>query len=606
MLLILDPYRRIQKTFHFHRKFEVIGLILFGVATSLFELFTATTIIPLILIIVDPQAAIRGRILGPLYRISNLHSTEHFAILLACILFLTLSLKAIVSILTWKYEFNVLNRWRISLCTAFFDAIIKAKHEVINKKGSSELINVLSSTIPYVISNYFQNLISICQQFTLAVFFIIFSLSINFTATVISAAFGVTLITLFVFIQRRKVRYLGDQTQKMNRQLVSVLQMSIFGLKETKMALKESYFTNRFHTLTNKTAKLSTSLQFTQNLPSIMVELLTLSTIIVTFIALVLFSHGVKSAAVQVSIIIFLGLRFIPLVNRTIVAFTMINSSIEPSNILLSLYHELIPETYANEHEFVEPIAFHRDIQFSHVSYHYGTAPSKDVLKDISFIIPKGHHVGIVGASGAGKSTLVTIILGFIGDYRGSFKVDDTKITDDKIIALRHIVSFVDQHPFFLNSSYIENIAYGEDTEEINLVSVKSCLERVGLLEHALKNSKGLNTDIGENGKYLSGGQRQRLAIARALYKNAKILILDEASSALDMDSEARLSKLLETLKGEITIISIAHRLSTLKTCDKVLFMDKGKIAAEGNFIQLYRTHTDFKRYVDQSNIEVS
>jgi ABC-type multidrug transport system fused ATPase/permease subunit len=257
MLPILDPYRRIQKTFHFHRKFEVIGLILFGVVMSLFELFTATAIIPLILIIVDPQTAIRGRILGTLYRISNLHSTEHFAILLACVLLLIISLKAILSILTWKYEFNVLNRWRISLCTAFFDAIIKAKHEVVNKKGSSELINILSSTVPYIISNYFQNLISICQQFTLAVFFIIFSLAINFTATIISAAFGATLIALFVFIQRKKVRYLGDQTQKMNRQLVSVLQMSIFGLKETKIALKESYFTNRFHVLADKTAKLS-------------------------------------------------------------------------------------------------------------------------------------------------------------------------------------------------------------------------------------------------------------------------------------------------------------------------------------------------------------
>ena len=157
-------------------------------------------------------------------------------------------------------------------------------------------------------------------------------------------------------MQRRKVNQLGEKTQTMNQKLVSILQMSIFGIKETKVALKEHYFISRFQTLTKKTARLAMSLQFVQNLPTIMVEFITLSTILITFIALVLFFHGIKSAAVQVSILIFLGIRFIPLINRTIVALGMINSSIIPSNDLLSFYKGLTPEIYTKDIDSFKPI----------------------------------------------------------------------------------------------------------------------------------------------------------------------------------------------------------------------------------------------------------
>lgn len=603
---ILAAIRGFQNRFAFYRPIEVILLSIGGAINSIMEMLAVTAIIPLVFVILDPESVIKGRIIGTLYEFSGLETPNHFAVFLALILIGVFFTKLAISIVAWCYEFRILQKWRLRISTKIFDAILNAEYEKVLKQDSASLINILSSAVPYIVTNLFHNIILIANTALVFLFLLSFSIVYSAKTIIIASVFGFLLIYIFVVLKRNRMKVLGKENQELARQTFSILQMSIFGLKETKLSMKQSFFYQKFKKISFLQASKDLSLQFFQNLPSLIVEFISLTTILITFILLLITSDNIAQAAAQISVLIFVGVRFIPLVNRTISSITMIISCHEPVQSIFKLYDELTPESVEYSLENVSPLPFKEQLSIQNLSFSYDrTSNSLPIINKISMTIPKGQHIGLVGPSGAGKSTIVNIMLGFLIPHAGEYKVDDTIISNANIVALRKITSFVDQAPFLLNDSYISNIAYGEEPEDIDSDSIKTCLKKVGLWDHVSASKEQLEATIGENGKFLSGGQRQRLAIARALYRNAQILILDEASSALDMDSEAELTNLLDELKGETTIISIAHRLSTLKNCDKIFFIQEGHLGAEGNFTELYNTSSLFKRYIDQSNIEL-
>ncbi|NRA73977.1 MAG: ABC transporter ATP-binding protein [Rickettsiales bacterium] len=606
----IKTFKNLYKAFRFCTALEIVLLTLGGAILGLFEILNMTAIIPFMLLITDPDSVIKGRILGFLYRFSGLESTKRFAILLAVLVIIVLAAKLLFNILIMIYERRILNRWRICISSKLFNVILYSNYEKIHRKDSSFFINILSNSVPNVIQNFLHNMILLMQTAVITVVLICFALLVSPTILTTSLLFGALMIFIFVRIKRNKMKQLGIESQSVSQKLMSALQMSIFGLKEAKIALKERYFTKLFLTKVNQVSNIDSSIQFVQNMPSIIIEFISLSTILVAFILSMLLYSNMQEAAVRISLLVFLSIRFVPLINKSVFAISMINSSFEPSRKILDLFDSLYQKKQQNNYEnpsSISPLLFTRSINFDDVIFKYSLQQKKIAINKVTTAIFKGQHVGIVGASGAGKSSFINIILGFLTNYKGRFSIDDVSIRgEDKIISLRKITSFVDQHPFLLNDTYIANIAYGVDEGDVEIEKVISSLKNVGLFDHVRSSEKGLRTIIGENGKFLSGGQRQRLAIARALYRRSEILILDEASSALDMDSESELCSLLSALKGKITIITIAHRLSTLKSCDKLLYMENGQILTEGSFTELYNRNATFKRYVDYSNVNIS
>jgi subfamily B ATP-binding cassette protein MsbA len=223
-------------------------------------------------------------------------------------------------------------------------------------------------------------------------------------------------------------------------------------------------------------------------------------------------------------------------------------------------------------------------MQFSHVNFAYEV--SKPVLKDIHFTVEPGEVVALVGRSGSGKSTLVSLLPRFYADYTGDILLDDISIKDYRLADLRRQFSMVSQNVTLFNDTVANNIAYGcfgEVTEQEILAAAKAAY----VLDFIEQMPNGLHTLIGENGVLLSGGQRQRIAIARAILKNAPILILDEATSALDTESERYIQAALEKLMRNRTTLVIAHRLSTIEHADKIVVMDQGIITEVGSHAEL-------------------
>ncbi|WP_423409224.1 ABC transporter ATP-binding protein [Heyndrickxia sp. MSNUG] len=233
----------------------------------------------------------------------------------------------------------------------------------------------------------------------------------------------------------------------------------------------------------------------------------------------------------------------------------------------------------------VLPMALNKSIECQGVYFKYDQSKSNYAVRNINLEIPAYQMTAIVGRSGAGKSTLIDIIMGLHSPEKGEVLVDNKQITDKMLISLRKSISYVPQEPFLFNTSIKEN--FKMINPAVTSEQIWESLEFSAAADFVRKLPNGLDTEIGDRGIKLSGGERQRLVLARAIIKNPAILILDEATSALDSENESKIQKVLEQLKGRMTIIVIAHRLSTIRNADQVIVLEDGEVIQSGKFGQL-------------------
>jgi subfamily B ATP-binding cassette protein MsbA len=226
----------------------------------------------------------------------------------------------------------------------------------------------------------------------------------------------------------------------------------------------------------------------------------------------------------------------------------------------------------------------HRDVVFSHVTFRYPGC-DETVLRDISFTLKKGQVVALVGPSGSGKSTVLDLLPRFYDIQEGAILLDGTDVCTMDLVHLRRHCGIVAQETVLFNDTVYNNIAYG--VERPSEEQVMACAKAANAWEFVQRMPQGLNTQIGERGEMLSGGQRQRLAIARALLRNPPILILDEATSALDTESERLVQSAIDRLMENRTALVVAHRLSTIRHADQILFLDAGRIVEQGTHDEL-------------------
>lgn len=242
-----------------------------------------------------------------------------------------------------------------------------------------------------------------------------------------------------------------------------------------------------------------------------------------------------------------------------------------------------------------KPLEFCRAITFAGVHFRYG-AEGPLVTRDLNFEIRKGSRIGLVGPTGSGKSTTLDILMGFLEPTQGQMLVDGTPVQGDRLRAWQRTIAHVPQSIYLSDASFAENIAFGMRPEQIDLDRVQQAARQAQIAGFIESCAQGYGTPVGERGMRLSGGQRQRVGIARALYKQASVLVFDEATSSLDNVTENSLMESIEALNRDLTIILIAHRLSTVRKCDVVIEMSGGVIQAQGDYDTLLRTSATFRK----------
>ena len=250
-------------------------------------------------------------------------------------------------------------------------------------------------------------------------------------------------------------------------------------------------------------------------------------------------------------------------------------------------------ESYPKKDESVADIPFEKDVRLEGLSFRYDDT-ADETLHDVSLTVKKGMSLGVVGPSGSGKTTLVNVLLGLLPPAEGRILVDGLDVADCMAAWQRHI-GYVAQDIYLLDDTIRANIALGEDDADINEKALKQAIEASQLDEFLATLPDGERTVLGERGVRLSGGQRQRVAIARALYRNPQLLVFDEATSALDTTTERAVVSAIERLRGSHTLVIIAHRLSTVKGCDSLVYLNKGRVEATGSYEELQEKVPAFK-----------
>jgi len=307
--------------------------------------------------------------------------------------------------------------------------------------------------------------------------------------------------------------------------------------------------------------------------------------------------QGSDDALASLGLVVAVAFRALPSVSRLLGTLNGMRSA---SVSLRTIQKELEVPTTHHDRAVQPALSLSGAIEFTGVSYTYGGADSP-ALHDVTLTIPCGSSLGIVGSSGAGKTTMVDLLLGLLEPTAGVITVDQVPLDRSNMLAWRRLIGYVPQDVFMLDSTIRDNVVFAGRDLPAPDGEVWAALERAQLADFVRSLPDGLDTLIGERGARMSGGQRQRIGIARALYRQPSLLVLDEATSALDLVTEAALAETMESLDRSITKVIIAHRLTTVRGCDRILFLEHGSVAGIGTYDDLADEISEFRRLASLS-----
>ena len=311
-------------------------------------------------------------------------------------------------------------------------------------------------------------------------------------------------------------------------------------------------------------------------------------------------SQGVAAALPVLGAIALGAQRLLPAMQQVYSAWASIAGNHALLEDTLELLDQPLPADASSP--AARPMRFEREIRLEHVRFRY-SAKGPWVIDDLSLIIPKGARIGLVGGTGSGKSTALDLLMGLLRSNTGLISVDGQPLEGSRIRAWQASIAHVPQAIFLADTTLEENIAFGVPAGEIDRERVRRAALRAQIYEFIDSMPKGFESLVGERGVRLSGGQRQRIGIARALYKEASVLVLDEATSALDNSTERLVMDAIQGLSRELTIVMIAHRLSTVQRCDTIVELEHGRLIAQGPYEQLLLSSQSFKRMASAEKI---
>jgi ATP-binding cassette subfamily B protein len=304
-------------------------------------------------------------------------------------------------------------------------------------------------------------------------------------------------------------------------------------------------------------------------------------------------SQGASTALSVIGVFALGAQRLLPSLQQGYAAWdSIVGSQASLADTIRLLDQEIV---YEKTHTVIEPLIFEDKINFNNVRFKY-KHDGPWILDDVSFSIRKGMRVGIVGSTGSGKSTLLDLFMGLLENNEGRISVDGKSIKGLELLSWQKLVAHVPQTIYLTDASLAENIAFGIPKEEIDWQRIHTVARQAQISEFIESTLEGYQAKVGERGVRLSGGQRQRIGIARALYTDPKLLILDEATSSVDGETELAISTALHNLGDDVTVIVIAHRLSTVRSASQVIYIEEGKILAKGSFEEVRRQISNFDK----------
>ena len=575
--LILKIWKYLSKKRQKTILFSLLIMILSGFA----ELITISSVIPFLTVLINPDKLLNHPISIYLSNILNISETESLYLPIILFFSICIIISTILRLYNLYLNFNISALIGSDLSVKAFSNNLYQPYEFHLNNNSSKFIT--SATI------YINSTVTAVSNFLQLISSIILSTAISIAVFLINGRLAIYSLIIFTIVYigigktlNKEVIFNSKNIALSEQSLIKSIQESLGSIRDVLLSNNQELYIRIHKNFERKKRSLQARNQYIGEFPRYAIEGLAL--LIIAIISL----FSVREFNQSASIIILLGgfvlgvQKLLPSIQRIYLSWCLLNSYSADILYTLQLIQLKVEKKSSSD---IKPLIFKNSIVFNNVSFSYNKKKSV-IIKDLSLKIPKGQKLGIIGKTGGGKSTLSDLLMGLIKPTNGHIYVDGKDIHDKKFLnridKWKLSISHVPQNIYLADCSIAENIAFGIKKDLISMKRIIEAAKKAQLHEFVQSSIDGYGTIIGEKGIKLSGGQRQRIGIARALYKNADILIFDEATSALDNLTEIKLIDTINKFSKDLTIIAIAHRYSTLQNFDRILEIKNGSIISDG------------------------
>jgi ABC-type multidrug transport system fused ATPase/permease subunit len=570
-----------------------IFLIFVILLSAVLDVLGIASILPLVAILSNPNLIESNILINKIYLFLNINDPLIFKFYAGGAFFIFFILSMVVKALAIYFQLSFSLMCEYTMGKRLLQNYLNQPYAWFLNHHSSNLAKNVLSTVSQIINQGLLPLLNLISQTIVILFITTLLVLVDSKLTLIVGLtlgifYGVTYL-LFSNLVNRK----GSERVKNDQDRYTALSNAFGLIKETKLGNLENFFIQKFSKPAKNFAKSQAAAQTISQLPRYLFEAIAFGGLLLIVLYLMRQSSNFIAILPILSLYIFAAYRLMPSTQQLYSSFI----SLRYVDKAIDTMYKIRP-TKLNFNSSNKKIDFKKEISLKNITYFYPKS-IKTNLNKISLKIFANTTVGVVGQTGSGKTTLIDIILGLLEPQDGIMKVDDIIIDKNNLSLWQNNIGYVPQQIFLIDDTLTSNIALGIDDKLIDHEVVEHVSKIANLHDFVINElPEKYNTIIGERGIRLSGGQRQRIGIARALYNNPNVLILDEATNSLDNSTERNVMNSLNNLRNKITIIFIAHRTNTIKKCDQIILMDNGKIIASGNYDELSNHSKEFNKLI--------
>lgn len=597
---MLDSLRKAVSLLDPAERRQAAGLLAMITSMAALESLGVLSVMPFLAVLGNPGLIDNNPWLAKAYVLSGAIGHDDFLarLGLACFMFFVAS--AGLRAFTYSRMNHFVELLRHSLSLRLLGIYLSQPYEFFVSRHSSDLSKTILSEVDQAVQRVLRPVMSMAAHtFVLAALAAVLVWANPLLAAFTLCLMGGLYLAIYVLL-RRRILGLGKRAVASNRLRFEAAAEGLAGIKEIKVLGKEEVYLKRFESNSRIYAEAQSASQAASQVPTHVVEALAIGSVLAITVWMLRSAEsgasGIGEILPLLGLYTFSAYRMKPALSAIYNGMSQLRFG---AAAIDALHLDLALETRGDDDALVRPDsawAFPARITLASVSFRYQTS-DRDSLSDIDLQISAGSSVGFVGSTGSGKTTLVDVILGLLKPTSGTVLIDGHPLEDGNLRDWQLALGYVPQQIFLADASVLENIALGVPPEDIDVAHAKACARAAQIHDFVESElADGYNTRLGERGIRLSGGQRQRIGIARALYREPAVLVLDEATSALDAPTEAAVMSGIHALPGQRTLITIAHRLATVRQCDKIFMLRRGRVVCSGTYDKLARENADFRR----------
>lgn len=574
---------------------KLVLLALASVLSAFLDMLGVVAMMPLMQLLTTPEglpASVRS------YVVPLVGTDDRQRLLLYVALFVGLMFifKNVVLIgLRW-WSIGVMSRASASAQGELLSRYVRASYLSHRMRSKAKITQTVTGAVDASMSGVLLGVIGILTDAVTATLLLGTLLVLAPAASLIAViVFGGTALLMVRVIKPYALRY-GLRSLELNTEMWTWLNPAIEGFRESRIFGRENLFINRFARNRMQAVAPKRAQQVLGELPRFLMEIVMIFGVLL--VAILLFATRPESEAFGLlAVFAAASIRIAPALNRIVGNINGIRGNLPSLDLLIDQVEELSSELSTTPDVTADITVPDDDIVVNRVSFRYPDS-SAHVLSEVSVTIPRGHTVALVGSSGAGKTTFADLLLGLFAPTAGAITVGGVEISQHPY-AWRRQAAAVSQRVYLWDASLRDLITFGIPRDQVDDARLARVIKQARLEDIIASLPSGLDTFVGEGGTRISGGQAQRIGIARALYSDPRVLILDEATSALDNETEHEITSTIEDLHGQLTVIVVAHRLSTVRNADKILFFSGGRLVDHGTMSSLRENNSEFARLVE-------